>query len=73
MPALRKPHRVAFLVPELVVEGDYLSVVAYLQALEQLPWRMHWERLELKAAAYPANRVRILIGALSLSRDWMSV
>jgi MSHA biogenesis protein MshJ len=63
-----------FLHPvELVVEGDYLSVVAYLQALEQLPWRMHWERLELKVGTYPANRVRIVIGALSLSRDWMSV
>jgi MSHA biogenesis protein MshJ len=58
---------------ELVVEGDYLSVLAYLEALERLPWRMHWQRLELKAGVYPVNRVRIVIGALSLSRDWMSV
>jgi MSHA biogenesis protein MshJ len=58
---------------ELVVEGEYLSVVAYLEALEHLPWRMHWQRLELKAGAYPVNRVRIVIGALSLSRDWMSI
>lgn len=58
---------------ELVVEGDYLSVLAYLGALERLPWRMHWQRLELKAGTYPMNRVRIVIGALSLSRDWMSV
>jgi MSHA biogenesis protein MshJ len=58
---------------ELIVEGDYLSVLAYLEALERLPWRMHWQRLELKAGAYPVNRVRIVIGALSLSRDWMSV
>jgi MSHA biogenesis protein MshJ len=63
-----------FLHPvELIVEGDYLSVVSYLQALEHLPWRMHWERLELRAGDYPLNRVRIDIGALSLSRDWMSV
>lgn len=63
-----------FLHPvELIVEGDYLSVVAYLQALERLPWRMHWQRLEIRAEAYPLNRVRIVIGALSLSRDWMSV
>jgi MSHA biogenesis protein MshJ len=68
------PDRGPFLHPvELVVEGDYVSIVAYLQAVESLPWRMHWERLELKAGAYPVNRVRIVIGALSLSRDWMSL
>ena len=63
-----------FLHPvEVVVEGDYLSIVNYLHALERLPWRIHWQRLELLAGDYPSNRVRIVIGALSLSRDWMSV
>ena len=58
---------------ELIVEGDYLSVVAYLQALEKLPWRVSWRRLELQSGEYPRNRVRIVIGAFSLSKDWMSV
>jgi MSHA biogenesis protein MshJ len=58
---------------EMVVEGDYGSVVAYLRALEALPWRIHWQQLELTAGDYPVNRVRIVIGALSLSRYWMSV
>lgn len=63
-----------FLHPvEVVVEGDYLSVVTYLHELEKLPWRIHWQRLELLAGDYPTNRVRIVIGALSLSRDWMAV
>ena len=63
-----------FLHPlELIISGDYPSIVRYLQALEQLPWRLHWERLELQVERYPANRVRLVIGALSLSRDWMSV
>ena len=63
-----------FLHPvEVVVEGDYLSVVTYLHELEKLPWRIHWQRLELLAGDYPSNRVRIVIGALSLSRDWMAV
>lgn len=63
-----------FLHPvELVVEGDYASVVGYLHALEKLPWRIHWQRLELLAGDSPTNRVRIVIGALSLSRDWMSL
>ncbi len=69
-PADRGP----FLHPvEVVVEGDYLSIVSYLHELEKLPWRIHWQRLELLAGDYPSNRVRIVIGALSLSRDWMAV
>ena len=63
-----------FLHPlELVISGDYPSIVRYLQSLEQLPFRLHWERLELQVEHYPANRVRLVIGALSLSRAWMSV
>jgi MSHA biogenesis protein MshJ len=63
-----------FLHPvEVVVEGDYPSIVNYLHELEKLPWRIHWQRLELLAGDYPSNRVRIVIGALSLSRDWMAV
>ena len=69
-PADRGP----FLHPvEIVIDGDYLSVVAYVHELEKLPWRIHWQRLELLAGDYPSNRVRIVIGALSLSRDWMAV
>jgi MSHA biogenesis protein MshJ len=63
-----------FLHPvEIVVEGDYASVVAYLRAVESLPWRIHWRELDLVAGEYPLNRVTLVIGALSLSPDWMSV
>lgn len=73
-PAIAADDHGPFLHPvEMVVEGDYASVVAYLRALEALPWRIHWQQLELTAGAYPVNRVRIVIGALSLSRDWMKV
>lgn len=73
-PAIDPRDRGPFLHPvEIVVEGDYASVVAYLRAVEGLPWRIHWRTLELVAGAYPVNRVTLVIGALSLSRDWMSV
>jgi MSHA biogenesis protein MshJ len=63
-----------FLHPvELVVDGDYASLVTYLRALESLPWRIHWQQLELKTGDYPVNRVRIVIGALSLSPDWIRI
>ncbi len=63
-----------FLHPvEMMVEGDYASIVSYLHSLERLPYQIHWQRVELIAAQYPNNRVRIVIGALSLSRQWISV
>ena len=72
--AISPDDRGPFLHPvEMVVEGDYASVVVYLRALEALPWRFHWQRVELIAGDYPVNRVRIVIGSLSLSRYWMSV
>lgn len=71
---LAADDRGPFLHPvEMVVEGDYASVVDYLRALEAMPWRIHWQQLELTAGTYPVNRIRIVIGALSLSRDWMSI
>ncbi len=72
--AIAPDDRGPFLHPvEMVVEGDYGSVIVYLRALEALPWRIHWQRVELVAGDYPLNRVRIVIGALSLSRYWMTV
>ena len=72
--AIATDDRGPFLHPvEIVVDGDYASIAAYLRSLEELPWRIYWQRLELTAGKYPKNQVQIIIGALSLSRDWMSV
>ena len=61
-------HRV-----ELVIDGRYLDIVAYLHALEALPWRFYWRSLELKTTEYPLNRVRIELCTLSLDKDWIGV
>jgi MSHA biogenesis protein MshJ len=58
---------------EIVVEGTYLDVLAYLHALESLEWRFYWRRLELESTAYPRNRVRIELSTLSLDKDWIGV
>ncbi len=73
-PAVDAKDRGPFLHPvEIVVEGDYPSIVAYLHSLEALPYELHWDRVELDALEYPRNRVRIVVGALSLSRQWITV
>jgi MSHA biogenesis protein MshJ len=58
---------------ELVVEGSYLDVLAYLQALERLPWRFYWRTLDLQSAVYPVNRVRVELGTVSLDKAWIGL
>lgn len=58
---------------ELVIEGRYLDVAAYLRALEKLPWRFYWKVLELETKQHPISRVRIEMSTLSLEREWIGV
>ena len=58
---------------EIVLEGRYLDVLAYLQALEGLPWRFYWRRLELTTTSYPINRVRVELGTLSMDPQWIGL
>ena len=58
---------------ELVVEGRYLDILAYLHALEALEWRFYWKLLELETVRHPTNRVRIEINTLSMDRDWIGL
>lgn len=58
---------------EIVLEGRYLDVLAYLQALEALPWRFYWRRLELTTTRYPMNRVRVELGTVSMGSDWIGL
>jgi MSHA biogenesis protein MshJ len=58
---------------ELVIEGRYLDIVAYLRALEGLPWRFYWRVLQLETKTYPLNRVRIELSTVSLDKEWIGV
>jgi MSHA biogenesis protein MshJ len=58
---------------ELIVEGNYLDVLRYLQTVEGLPWRFYWQVLELKTTEYPTNRVRIRLNTLSMDKEWLGV
>lgn len=58
---------------EIVIEGAYLDILAYLRALERLEWRFYWQMLELETQQHPTNRVRIELSTLSLEKDWIGV
>jgi MSHA biogenesis protein MshJ len=54
-------------------EGNYLSVLRYLQALEALPWQFFWDGIELSVTEYPVTRVKLQLHTLSLSEGWIGV
>jgi MSHA biogenesis protein MshJ len=58
---------------QLVLQGRYLDVLAYLQALEGLPWHFYWQSLVLDATAYPTTRVTVTLGTVSMSREWIDL
>jgi len=73
-PAAGQPENAPYMHPiELVVEGSYLDVLAYLRTLESSPWRLHWHSFEIKALSYPRNRVRIELNTLSMEKEWLGV
>ncbi|MCW8890100.1 MAG: hypothetical protein OQL20_05510 [Sedimenticola sp.] len=54
-------------------EGDYLSVLRYLQSLEALPWQFFWDGIDVSVREYPVTRVRLQLHTLSLSEGWIGV
>lgn len=55
------------------LEGDYLALIQYLQALEQLPWRFYWTGVEVTADKAGARRFRLRLYTVSLRKEWIRV
>ena len=57
----------------LTLEGSYLDCLAYLAAVERLPWHLYWSRIEVKEDGYPRNDIVLELRTLSLDREWIGV
>ncbi|MCX7961667.1 MAG: DUF4404 family protein [Burkholderiales bacterium] len=58
---------------EFVLRGRYLDLYGYLVALEALPSRVYWGKVELKASDYPVHTLRVTLYTLSFDRAWLTV
>ncbi|MEF8834059.1 MAG: hypothetical protein V5A42_04275 [Halofilum sp. (in: g-proteobacteria)] len=58
---------------ELVVEGRYLALLAYLERLEGLEWQFQWEAITIETREYPVTRATVSLSTLSLAEDWIGV
>jgi MSHA biogenesis protein MshJ len=58
---------------ELELSGDYLDTLYFLQALESLPWRFFWDRIEYAVEEHPRARIKLRLYTLGLEEAWIGV
>lgn len=56
---------------QMELRGDYLSLLAYLRQLDQLPRLLVWEEIAVSTQEYPATRIRLRVYTLGLSEEWL--
>ncbi|HEX5125384.1 MAG TPA: hypothetical protein VFW00_01460 [Rhodocyclaceae bacterium] len=56
---------------ELVVRGNYLDVMSYLQEVEKLPWQMYWGRFVMEAGGPGQPVFHVSLYTLSLDKSWL--
>ena len=49
---------------ELVLDGGYLDVLAYLDELESLPWKFFWQKIDFQSTEYPHATTRLQLYTL---------
>lgn len=55
------------------LEGDYFSVLRFVEAVEAMPDKLYWKRLDYSVADYPKGKVDIELYTLSINKDFISV
>ncbi len=57
----------------LEMSGDYLSVLRYVQAIEQLPWKFFWESMTYQVQQWPVGLITLKLLSLSSEEGWIGV
>lgn len=55
------------------LEGDYFSVLRFVEAVEAMPDKLYWKRIDYKVAEYPKGKIDIELYTLSINKDFISV
>lgn len=55
------------------LEGDYFSVLRFVESVEAMPDKLYWKRLDYKVADYPKGSIDIELYTLSINKDFISV
>ncbi len=58
---------------EIVLQGSYLDMIQYMDALQALPNQLFWGKARLDAGQYPDSRLTLTLYTLSLDTKWMTL
>lgn len=53
--------------------GNYFATMDYLKSIENLKWKIFWDKLEYKVTEYPLAEITLSIHTISNNEDWISV
>ena len=58
---------------QVVLQGSYLDMIAYMEALERTPAQLFWGKADLSADAYPKASLTLTLYTLSLDQKWIAL
>ncbi|NRR31874.1 hypothetical protein HSX11_16995 [Oxalobacteraceae bacterium] len=58
---------------ELVLQGGYLDMIQYMDALEHLPGQLFWGKARMETEQYPSARLTLTLYTLSLDKNWIKL
>jgi len=58
---------------EIELSGSYLDTLYFVQALEALPWRFFWDRIEYAVDEGPRGKIKLRLYTLGLEEGWIGV
>ena len=58
---------------ELVIEGNYLDLLDYMQSLEGMPWQLFWSKARLSADDNGSLTLSLTLYTLSLDKNWLMI
>ncbi len=60
-------------VLEMQFSGRYLDILAYMQAMEALDWKLLWDEIDIVSEAYPKLTVKVVMSTLSTGKEWVGI
>ncbi|ACA88671.1 hypothetical protein [Shewanella woodyi] len=57
----------------LTFQGDYFAVLKFVEAIEAMPNKLYWKRMEYQVDEYPMADVVLELYTLSINKDFISV
>lgn len=58
---------------KLTLQGDYFAILAFVEAIENMPDKLYWKRLDYRVKAHPDALVELELYTLSVNKDFISV